>query len=142
MPHESDKSGATLARRLAASAESWPIAGAFTIARGSKREAQVVVARIEAGGCTGQGECVPYPRYGESVESTLAAIGTCSGAIAEGASRQDLLTLLPAGAARNALDCALWDLEAKLSGVPAAKRAGLAPLRPVETAFTISLAAP
>jgi L-alanine-DL-glutamate epimerase-like enolase superfamily enzyme len=121
--------------------ERWPIRGGFTISRGSKREAVVVVAKISNGTYSGRGECVPYARYGESVEGVVAAIHSC-GAIASGASRTDLATLLPAGAARNALDCALWDIEAKQCGRRAAELAGLPPLGPVQTAFTISLAAP
>lgn len=127
------------ARTLAAAAERFPIAGSFTIARGSRTEAVVVVAQITENGVTGRGECVPYARYGESIDSVLAAIAEARPAIEAGASRQQLLALLPAGAARNALDCALWDLEAKLSGAPAHVLAGLDRIRPVTTAFTISL---
>jgi L-alanine-DL-glutamate epimerase-like enolase superfamily enzyme len=128
--------------RLTVAVERWPIRGGFTISRGSKREAVVVVATISDGTCSGRGECVPYARYGESVEVVVAAIHSCGSAIASGASRTDLATLLPAGAARNALDCALWDIEAKQCGHSAAELAGLPPLGPVQTAFTISLAAP
>ena len=128
--------------RLTVEVERWPIRGGFTISRGSKREAVVVVATISDGTYSGRGECVPYARYGESVEGVVATIETCAGAIISGASRADLATLLPAGATRNALDCALWDLEAKQSGRRAAELAGLPPLEPVQTAFTISLAAP
>ena len=128
--------------RLAVRVERWPIRGGFTIARGSKHEAVVVVAQVNDGIRTGRGECVPYARYGESVEATVAAIEACVESLASGVSRAELATLLPAGAARNALDCALWDFEAKRSGRSAAELAGVAPLRPVETAFTISLATP
>ena len=103
-------------RRLKVDVESWPIAGGFTISRGSRTEARVVVATIEDGAHRGRGECVPYPRYGETVEGVAAAIESLAGEIASGARRDDILTLLPAGAARNALDCALWDLEAKACG--------------------------
>ncbi len=127
---------------LATRAECWPIAGAFTIARGSKREAVVVVAEIGDGTHRGRGECVPYPRYGESVEGVIAAIEGCRAALAAGLDRAGLALLLPSGAARNALDCALWDLEAKRSGTPAATLAGLPALHAVPTAFTISLGAP
>jgi len=129
-------------RRLKVDVESWPIAGAFTISRGSRTEARVVVATIEEGAHRGRGECVPYPRYGETVEGVAAAIETFAGEIAAGASRTDVLTLLPAGAARNALDCALWDLEAKASGKPAYELAGLPEPRAVTTAYTLSLGAP
>jgi L-Ala-D/L-Glu epimerase len=129
-------------RVLSAREESWPIAGTFTISRGSKRQAEVVVAAISDGPHIGRGECVPYARYGESIESVMAAIEGCSARIAAGMSRQELQAVLPAGAARNAIDCALWDLEAKQSGVPAASAAGVRGLRPVLTAYTLSLGAP
>ncbi len=130
------------ARELSVSVERWPIRGGFTISRGSKREAVVVVVTIREGAFEGRGECVPYPRYGESVEGVVQAIEPCRPAIAQGLDRADLQALLPPGAARNALDCALWDLEAKISGRNAAELAGLPPLHAVGTAFTISLAAP
>ena len=131
-----------LKRSLSVGVEAWPIRGGFTISRGSKDEAVVVVATIRDGVHRGRGECVPYPRYGESVEGVARAIEACAPAIAQGLDRAGLLTLLPPGAARNALDCALFDLEAKLAGRSAAELAGLPPLRPVETAFTLSLASP
>jgi L-alanine-DL-glutamate epimerase-like enolase superfamily enzyme len=127
---------------LKVSLERWPIRGDFTISRGSKTEAVVVVASIGDGRHMGRGECVPYARYGENVEGVASAIEACAGAVAGGLSRAELATLLPAGAARNALDCALWDLEAKRSGRSAASLAGIGALRPVPTAFTLSLAAP
>jgi L-alanine-DL-glutamate epimerase-like enolase superfamily enzyme len=130
------------ARELSVGVESWPIRGGFTISRGSKQDAVVVVAAVRDGGFEGRGECVPYARYGESVEDVVQAIEACGPAIGQGLDRADLQALLPAGAARNALDCALWDLEAKRLGTSAAELAGLAPLRAVETAFTISLASP
>ncbi|CAN7295851.1 dipeptide epimerase [Phenylobacterium sp. LjRoot225] len=122
--------------------ECWPIAGAFVIARGAKTEACVVVAEIAAEGRRGRGEAVPYPRYGETLESVLAQIEQARPAIEAGGDRAALQRLLPAGAARNALDCALWDLEAKTAGVRAWTLAGLARLDPVKTCFTLSLAAP
>lgn len=127
---------------LTATDERWPIAGAFTISRGSKTEAHVVVATIAHGEFTGRGECVPYARYGETVEHTLAEIAALAPAFAEGVTRGRLQTLLPPSAARNALDCALWDLEAKKTGVPAWLSAGLQRFEAVETCFTISLGAP
>lgn len=120
--------------------ERWPIRGGFTIARGSKHEAQVVVAKIGDGRHTGRGECVPYARYGETVEGVMADIEAC--ALNHSLTRAALTKRLPAGAARNALDCALWDLEAKQSGTPAATAAGFSTLQPVPTAFTISLGDP
>jgi L-alanine-DL-glutamate epimerase-like enolase superfamily enzyme len=130
------------AKALSVSVERWPIRGGFTISRGSKQEAMVVVATIHNGDHRARGECVPYARYGESVDGVVQAIEACRPAIAQGLDRAGLQGLLPAGAARNALDCALWDLEAKISGRSAAELAGLAPLHAVETAFTISLASP
>lgn len=129
-------------RTLEVGIERWPIAGDFTIARGSKQEAVVVVATIREGEHRGRGECVPYARYGESAAQAIEAIEGCSSGIANGAGREDLGTLLGPSAARNALDCALWDLEAKASGKSAAELAGLPPLHAVETALTISLASP
>ncbi len=124
--------------RLTVRDERWPIAGAFTISRGSKTEAHVVIAEIAARGHVGRGEAVPYGRYGESIESVRAEIETARVAIEAGADRAALQSLLPPGAARNALDCALWDLEAKRSGRRAADLAGFARLDPVKTAYTIS----
>lgn len=127
---------------LAVRVEHWPIRGGFTISRGSKTEAVVVVASVSDGRHSGRGECVPYARYGESVEDVVTAIAACADALAGGLTRGELAELLPAGAARNALDCALWDLEAKRSGRSAAALAGIGPLHPVPTAFTISLGPP
>ncbi|MEZ5787231.1 MAG: dipeptide epimerase [Xanthobacteraceae bacterium] len=176
-------------------AEHWPIAGTFTISRGSKTEAHVVVVTLTDGKHRGRGECVPYARYRETVKSVIDSIRSVAigrrgekppperGSSAsnrspgggrqsvsdpspdrgarsdpplseEGESRFDqlllpddfdraaLATALPAGAARNALDCALWDLEAKRSGRPAHELAGLPPPRPLVTAYTISLSTP
>lgn len=122
--------------------ERFPIAGTFTIARGSKTEAVVVEARLTADGITGRGECVPYARYGETVESVTADIEALRADIAAGLTREALQHRLPAGAARNALDCAFWDLEAKRGGLRAAELAGLAPLKPLVTAYTLSLDTP
>jgi L-Ala-D/L-Glu epimerase len=122
--------------KIEAWAESWPIAGGFAIARGTKREANVVIARLSDGSRAGRGECVPYARYGETVESVLAAIAATP---ADGLDRETLAGRLPAGAARNALDCALWDYQAKRAGQSAASLAGIAALKPLSTAFTISL---
>ncbi len=129
-------------RALAVAAESWPIAGSFTIARGSKTMADVVTVTLREGGCEGRGECVPYPRYGETVEAVTAALERARPSIEAGAGRGEVASLMVPRAARNALDCALWDLEAKLSGVPVWRRAGIAELQPLVTAFTISLDAP
>lgn len=131
-----------MSRKLTLSVEHFPIAGSFVIARGAKTEAVVVVAAIAEGNIAGRGECVPYARYCESVESVTAQIETLRGPIEDGLDRHALQALLPAGAARNAVDCALWDLEAKRAGVPAFSLAGLDRLSPVTTAFTISAGTP
>jgi len=128
--------------RLSAREERWPIAGVFTIARGAKTEARVIVVEIEANGVAGRGEAVPYARYGETIDGTLAEIEVVGAAIARGCDRIRLQALMRPGAARNAVDCALWDLEAKQSGTPAWTLAGAPAPRPVETAFTLSLDAP
>lgn len=129
-------------RFLETAIEKWPIAGHFTIARGSRTEAVVVVATIREGAHAGRGESVPYARYGETVEGTVAAIEAQAGAIGDGLDREGLRAAMPAGAARNAIDCALLDLEAKRTGRDAAAILGLAPLRPLVTAYTLSLGAP
>ena len=129
-------------RRLEVAIERFPIAGRFIIARGARTEAVVVTATITDGTATGRGECVPYARYGETVEGVAAAIEAQRGAIESGLDRAGLQEAMPAGAARNAIDCALWDLDAKRTGVPAHVSAGLDRLGPVTTAFTISLDAP
>ncbi|MBS0295787.1 MAG: dipeptide epimerase [Proteobacteria bacterium] len=129
-------------RSLAVRAETWPIAGRFVISRGSKTEARVVVAEIRDGEHLGRGECVPYVRYGETVESVVAEVEALADRIAAGLDRAALQTALPPGGARNALDCALWDLEAKQAGVRAWTLAGRPRLDPVKTAYTLSLDTP
>jgi L-Ala-D/L-Glu epimerase len=129
-------------RTLTISIDRFPIAGTFTIARGSRTEAVVVTAAISENGAVGHGECVPYPRYGETVEGVAAAIEAMRPQIEAGLSREALQTLMPPGAARNAVDCALWDLDAKRSGVRAHITAGLTRWPPATTAYTISLGSP
>lgn len=129
-------------RRLDVAVERFPIAGTFTISRGSKTEAVVVVATLAEDGVVGRGECVPYARYGETVEGVAEEIARHRQAIESGLDRATLQKIMPAGAARNAVDCALIDLEAKRAGVSAARILGLATPEPVITAFTLSLAAP
>ncbi|WP_210484729.1 N-acetyl-D-Glu racemase DgcA [Microvirga antarctica] len=129
-------------RQLIVSIERFPIAGTFTIARGSRTEAVVVTATVTDGDTLGRGECVPYARYGETVEGVAAAIEALAPRIAAGLTREGLQTAMPAGAARNALDCALWDLDAKRSGIRAHVTAGIDRWPPATTAYTISLAAP
>jgi L-Ala-D/L-Glu epimerase / N-acetyl-D-glutamate racemase len=127
---------------LSIAVERWPIRGTFAISRGAKTEATVVVAELGDGKARGRGECVPYSRYGESVENVCAAIEAMRPQLAAGLTRLDLQQAMPPGAARNALDCAFWDYEAKRSGRRVHDLAGLAAPHPVTTAFTISLAAP
>jgi len=118
--------------------ERWPVAGEFAISRGTRREAEVVVVHLSEGRHRGRGECVPYARYGETIASAVAAIRAAQGAL----DRARLQQALSAGAARNALDCALWDLDASRCGTSAAELAGMPALRPVLTCYTLSLAAP
>ncbi len=122
--------------------ETFPIAGRFTIARGSKTEAQVLYVELEDGPHMGRGEGVPYPRYGETIGSAMAELEAVRTQIEAGMTAEALQTRLKAGAARNAVDCALWDLNAKRSGIPAWKTAGLRRLDPLKTAYTISLDSP
>jgi L-alanine-DL-glutamate epimerase-like enolase superfamily enzyme len=120
-----------------------PIRGVFRISRGSKTLAESIVVRIEERGIVGSGECVPYGRYNENIESVTAQIRAVTPAIEEGIDLQDLQRLLPPGSARNAIDCALWDLRSRLTGATVASFAGLGDtLAPAITAFTLSLGEP
>ena len=123
---------------IAAIAESFPLAEVFTISRGSRTEAKVVTVSVSRDGQFGRGECVPYPRYGESLQSVIAQIEGLPARI----TRAELQAALPAGSARNAVDCALWDWEAKQAGKPVWELAGLPRPLPVLTAFTLSLSTP
>jgi L-alanine-DL-glutamate epimerase-like enolase superfamily enzyme len=123
---------------LTATPETFRLRNPFTISRGSKTEARVVTCHVARNGHRGWGEGLPYPRYGQTVEDAVAAI--C--ALPEGITCAALQEALPPGAARNAVDCALWDLEAKASGTPVWRLAGLSEPQPVEIAFTISLDTP
>jgi L-alanine-DL-glutamate epimerase-like enolase superfamily enzyme len=122
--------------------ERWPLAGAFTISRGSKTEAVVVVVELSDGTHRGRGESVPYARYGETPDGIVATIDAMRPALRRGSDRAALQHAMPAGAARNALDCAYWDVNAKQTGRRAHELAGLAGPVPRLTAYTISLAAP
>jgi L-Ala-D/L-Glu epimerase len=124
---------------LSVSLERWPIAGSFTISRGAKTEAVTVVAEVSQGGLTGRGECVPYPRYGETPEATFQALRAMQESVAQGLDRPALQAAMPASAARNALDCALLDLEAKRRGLRAWDLLGRPQPAPCVTAYTISL---
>ena len=127
---------------LSVRTESWPIAGAFSISRGAKTEAQVVVAELSDGRHSGRGECVPYARYEETVAGVMAALGAIGNRLALGLDRKALQQAMPAGAARNALDCAFWDLEAKRAAKPVHALVGLPAPQPLTTAYTISLGTP
>jgi L-alanine-DL-glutamate epimerase-like enolase superfamily enzyme len=130
--------GSVTAARVTVAEEVFPLASAFTISRGSRIEARVLSVTAEGGGRSGRGECVPYARYGETPASVAAQIE----GLAPGFDRAALQGLLPPGAARNALDCALWDLEAKRVGRRVWQLAGLAEPGPEVTAYTLSLDAP
>lgn len=129
-------------RSLNARHERWPLSRPFRISRGVKTAADVVVVEARAGAHVGLGEAVPYARYGESIESVLAQIDALRGAIAGGLTRAELQHAVAPGAARNAVDCALWDLEAKASGRTVAQLIGAMEPQEILTAVTISLDAP
>ncbi len=129
-------------RVLSVAAERFPIAGTFTISRGSKTEAEVICCTVSDGDSAGRGECVPYRHYGETVDGVIGAIEGVRAAVEGGIDRHGLLGLLPAGAARNALDCALWDLEAKASGRRAAGQIHAGAPASLVTAYTLSLGTP
>ncbi|MGJ3258485.1 MAG: N-acetyl-D-Glu racemase DgcA [Rhodospirillales bacterium] len=131
-----------MARELTIRAESWPLARPFAISRGVKTAADVVVVEITEGGVRGWGECVPYPRYDETTESVVAEIEAVRRAIEGDAANAELQSLMAAGAARNAVDCALWDLRAKQTRTSVASLSGLGPLNPEITAETIGIGTP
>ncbi|WP_028035724.1 N-acetyl-D-Glu racemase DgcA [Chelativorans sp. J32] len=131
-----------MSRSISIQIENFPIAGVFRISRGAKTEARVLTCTISEGEARGWGECVPYARYGESLESVAAQIEEMRADIANGIDRHTLLKRMPAGAARNAIDCALWDLEAKRMGRRVAQAVCVAPPQPLVTAQTISLGTP
>jgi len=116
-------------------AETFPLANVFTISRGAKTHAHVVRVEVCDGEHKGHGECVPYARYGESVESVMNLLAT----LPQDLTRESLQEIMPAGAARNAIDCALWDLEAKQTATPVWQLAGLSAPGPLTTAYTLSL---
>src|SRR5436305_10091895 len=120
-------------QRLSVSRRSWPLAQAFAISRGSRTTAEVVVAEVSDGEFRGRGECVPYPHYGESVHSVAAALEAMKGAVFSGLDRHELQQAMPPGAARNALDAAFWDLDAKRHDRRSADLAGIGPRNAVAT---------
>lgn len=131
-----------MTRRLVARSESWPLSRPFRISRGVKTAADVVVVEAHDGAHVGWGECVPYARYDESVAGVVGQAQSAANAFAHGMDRAALQTLLPAGAARNAVDCALWDLEVKQSGRSAAELVGTPAPAETITAVTVSLDTP
>ena len=128
--------------QLRVARESWPLRESFAISRGAKTTSEVVVVELRANGHVGRGECVPYAHYGETVDSVVAALEGVATNVEEGLDRHGLQQALPPGAARNALDCAYWDLAAKQQGVPVWRLAGLARPASVVTAYTLSLDSP
>ena len=131
-----------MSRTLQAEHDSFPLIRPFRIARGTKTAADVVTVTIADGGAIGRGEAVPYPRYGETIEGTLALIDYIRPLIEQGGGRAELQSTLPAGAARNAINCALWDLEAKLAGRDVASMIGGPALGPVASAMTVVIDTP
>jgi len=129
-------------RQVTSSVETWPVHGVFRISRGSQTEIVVVTVEIREGSFIGRGECRPYARYGETPESVMAAIEAIRQDLQEGLERDELSNYLEPGAARNAIDCALWDLAAKSVGQPVWKLAGLPPPQPLITAYTLSVDSP
>jgi len=131
-----------MSRTLHAQHDRFPLNRPFRIARGVKTEADVITVTLRQAGASGRGEGVPYARYGESIESALAQIERARPSIEAGADRAALLALLPPGAARNALDCALWDLEARLEGRSVAEAIGAPEPEPLASALTIGIDTP
>ena len=126
-------------QRLSVARRAWPLAQPFATSRGSKAVAEVVVAEVYDGEFRGRGEGVPYPRYGESVDSVVAALEGMKAAVFSGLDRHELQHAMPPGAARNALDCAFWHLDAQRDNRGVADMAGVGPLKPLVTAYTLSL---
>src|SRR5690348_2511589 len=123
-------------QRLTITRRAWPLARPMTTAHGVMTAVDAVVAEISDVESRGRGEAVPLPRHGESIDSVAAALEAMKGAIFSGLSRDTLQTALPPGAARNALDCAFWDMDAKRAYRSVAELAGLGAVSPVVTAFT------
>lgn len=125
--------------KLTAHSEQWPVAGRFTISRGSVTHVDVIVTTLDAGGVTGRGESTPYARYGESPEKSLHELNEAAAAIQCGANVPELLAAMPPGATRNALDTAWWDFRCKQSGQRVTHLLGLPDLQPLTTAYTIGI---
>ena len=129
-------------QRLTVTRRAWPLARPLLTARGVKTAVDVVVAEISDGDSRGRAECIPLRRYGESIDSVVAAIDAMKGAIASGLNRETLQNAMPPGAARNALDCAFWDIDAKRAYRSVAELAGLGAVPPLMTAFTVAFDTP
>ena len=129
-------------RQLTLNIETWPVRGVFRISRGSQTEIVVVTAEIRDGSFTGRGECRPYARYGETPDSVMATLEAIRKDLQEGLERDELSNFLAPGAARNAIDCALWDLAAKREGQPVWKLTGLPTPQILTTAYTLSVDSP
>ena len=129
-------------QRLTVTRRAWPLARPFTTARGIQTSADIVVAELSDGDSRGRGEGVPLQRYGESIDSVVAAIEAMRAAVVSGLNRETLQHALPPGAARNALDCAFWDIDAKRAFTSVAELARLGTVKPVVTAFTLALDTP
>ncbi|MBX4774702.1 L-Ala-D/L-Glu epimerase, partial [Klebsiella oxytoca] len=129
-------------RNLRVYEEAWPLHSPFVIARGSRSEAKVVVVEIEENGVKGTGECTPYPRYGESIASVMAQIMAIGEQIERGVTREQIQRLLPPGAARNAVDCALWDWQARSAGKSISQLLGVTLPKRVVTAQTVVIGTP
>ncbi|WP_296598820.1 N-acetyl-D-Glu racemase DgcA [Phenylobacterium sp.] len=129
-------------RTLNASGEHWPLKTPFRISRGVRTEADLVVVEVAQDGVVGRGEGAPIPRYGDTVESCVEQVQALASQVSAGLNRRELLEVLPAGAARNALDCALWDLEARLVGRTVSDLIGRAGRGTVTTALTVGLGTP
>ena len=132
----------TAGMELSVTRDTFATQGVFTISRGSRTQAEVLTVTLQDKGVAGWGECVPYARYGETLDSVTAQILSVSEPLRAGLTREELQDALPAGAARNAIDCALWDLQSKQENIPVWQLAQLAEPQPVITAYTLSLDTP
>jgi L-Ala-D/L-Glu epimerase / N-acetyl-D-glutamate racemase len=128
-----------VARKLQVERRVWALREPFVTARGPETECPVIVVRLEEGGHAGRGEAVGVDYHGETLDTLVAQVEAARAAVEGGATRQDLLALLPPGGARNAIDASLWDLEAKQSGRTVFDIAGIAAPHPVATTVTIGI---
>ena len=129
-------------QRLTVIRRTWPLARPLMTAHGAETTVDIVVAEISDVESRGRGEGVPLPRYGESIDSVIAEIESMKGAVLSGLNRDTLQHALPPGAARNALDCAFWDIDAKRAYCSVAELAGLGAVPPLMTAFTVAFDTP